>query len=47
MTRAIVVDVRLTLSVDDELSIGLEMFVNHIDDEPIVERSVEFCPSWI
>ena len=42
MTRAIVVDVRLTLSVDDELFKGQEMFVNHNDDGPTVERSIEF-----
>ena len=42
--RAPNVDIGLTLSVDDELFRVREMFVDDIDDDPIVERAIVFNP---
>ena len=42
--RAIIVDIRLTLSVDDEVFRVREMFVDGIDDDSIVERAIMFNP---
>ena len=42
--RAIIVDIRLTLSVDDELFGVREVFGNDSDDDTIVERAIVFSP---
>ena len=41
---AIIMDIGLTLSVDDELFRVREMFVNDSDDDPIVERAIVLNP---
>ena len=42
--RAIIMDIELTLSVDDEVFRVREMFVDGIDDDSIVERAIVFNP---
>ena len=42
--RAIIMDIELTLSVDNEVFRGREIFVDKDDVHPFVERAIEFSP---